>query len=147
MTKEMTKGFAPPKPQVNEQYQCYTAELKKRFLTDDSELLLGTALVKVPKRLSDPTAQAYKRQVWDAFAKAVAYHMMFLEESQQRGVNQIFTFTNKGWLLDRVELNPWAETNSESGEVEEMADSDFNLIQMAVSHCQFSIEWLELPKA
>lgn len=127
--------------------QRYTAELKRRYVTDNSELLFATAEILIPKRLHDPIALARKRTVWDNFAIACAYHLLFLEKSQSRGVNQIFVFDNRFRLIERVETNPWQETHTESGEMKEIKDTDWQAVELAAKECQFNIEWLQLPQS
>lgn len=143
------KGFAPQQAQAiqRDYYQRYTAELKRRYLTDNSELLFGTAEILIPKRLHDPIAFTRKRQVWDSFAIAAAYHLLFLQESQVKGVNQVFVFDNRFRLIERVETNPWQETYTESGEMKEVKDKEWEIIELAAQQCQFSVEWLDLPQS
>lgn len=144
----MTKGFAPPKPQSSQRnyFQRYIAELKRRYITDNSELLFGTTEILVPKRLHDPLSLNRKRSVWDCFATAAAYRLLFLEEAQARGVNQVFVFDNQFRLIERVETNPWQESQSESGGMKEIKDADWILIELAAAECQLKVEWLEVPQ-
>lgn len=146
----MIKGFAPQQksqPVQRNYYQRYTAELKRRYITDNSELLFATAEILISKRLHDPIAFTQKRKVWDCFAIACAYHLLFLEESQSRGVNQVFIFDNRFRLIERVETNPWKEIHTESGEVKEIKDTDWQVIDLAAKECQFNIEWLKQPQS
>jgi hypothetical protein len=86
------KGFNKTQPPTIA-YQLYNVELKRRMLSDDSELLLGTATIRVPKDLHDPTGQAMtKREVWDAFAQACCYCLINSKAGEEKGVNQIFLF-------------------------------------------------------
>lgn len=144
----MIKGFAPQKSQPTQRnyYQRYTAELKRRYITDNSELLHGTAEVLIPKRLYDPIAFTQKRKVWDCFAIAAAYHLLFLEESQERGINQVFVFDNQFRLIERVETNPWKERHTESGEAQEIKSADWEIVKLAAKKCQFEVNWLKLPQ-
>jgi len=144
----MNKGFAPPKKQLIQRdcYQPYTAELKRRYLTDNSELLCGTAEILIPKRLYDPIGKCSKREVWDCFATAIAYHLLHCSESQKHGVNQVFIFDNRIRLIERVEANSWTEENSESGEAKEIENSNWELIQSAATQCQLNINWLRVPQ-
>lgn len=145
----LSKGFAlsSPSPQPSRKtHQYYFAELKRRYLTDESELLIGTVEILVPKSLTDPTRKASNREVWDCFAKAIAYHLLLTDESQSRQINQIFVFDNRFRLVHRVETNPWVEGDIRAETEEEVKDADWDLIELAAQRCQVEVKWLEVPQ-
>lgn len=140
-----TKGFGCKAiPQI--EYQLYTAELKRRYLTDNSEMLLGTATIKVPKTMSDRTGQTLtKREVWDAFAQAVCYCILCSEEGEKRGVNQIFLFDNRWNILERLETNVWEEEGSKPTHQSAMGDETAKIAWEAFKRCEVKVEWLAVP--
>lgn len=144
-----SKGFATPTrslPPSRLTHQKYVAELKRRYLTDESELLIGTVEFFVPKSLVDPTGRTPNRQVWDCFAQAITYHLLLSEEAQSRHVNQVFVFDNRFRIVHRIETNPWVETESKANQGEEVKDADWELIKLATERCEFNIKWLEVPQ-
>lgn len=146
-----TKGFAKPKAEL---YQTYTADLKKTFATDGSEWLVGTATIKIPKRLSDPNKEETKSEVWDCFAEAIAYHLLFLPESANRKVNTVFVFrpTKANPFPEpttRISYLPWQEKYSQSAEKPtewEERGRSLKVVEAAAKTCQIDIEWLDNPK-
>lgn len=139
------KGFAKPKPPDPSQHKKYLIELRRRYLSDDSEALLGTAALLVPKIINDPCDRCYKREVWDAFAMMAGYALLISKECEAKGVNQVFVFDTKYHLVHRCETNAWEESSGAS-HTEEFVDNDFNLIALAVEQCYLDIHWLEVPQ-
>lgn len=147
-SQSFSKGFSKPKiePIKRDDWQRYIVEMKRRYLADNSELLIGTAEILVPKKLHDPLSRERKRTVWDCFATASAHHLLFLDESRSRQVNQVFVFDNQFRIIERIELNSWQETNSQSDSMKEITESDWTLIELAVAQCQVSLQWLLVPQ-
>lgn len=152
--KVKTKGFGcKAAPQL--EYQLYTAELKRRYLTDNSEMLLGTATIQVPKAMHDlPKAAALryrtgqastKREVWDAFAQAVCYCILCSKEGEKRGLNQIFLFDNRWELLERVETNAWEEGDSSPTHQNPLDDKTAAIAWEAFKRCKVQVDWLDIP--
>jgi hypothetical protein len=140
-----TKGFATTTaPKI--EYQLYHAELKRRYLTDNSELLLGSATIQVPKDLKDRTGETLtKREVWDAFAQAVCYCLISSSAGEEKGVNQIFLFDNRWNLLERLETNVWEENGCTPTYQKPMDDATADVAWEAFKRCQIDVQWLKVP--
>ena len=140
-----SKGFGT-KTAPAIQYQTYTADLKRRYLTDNSELLLGIATIQVPKTLCDKTGQTMtKREVWDAFARAVCYCIITSQAGADKGVNQVFLADNRWNLLERIELNVWSENGNEPTYQQPMSDDTASIAWEAFQRCQVEVQWLDVP--
>lgn len=140
-----TKGFGIKQPPAI-QYQVYTAELKRRYLTDNSELLLGTATIRVPKSLYDRTGQTLtKREVWDAFARAVVYCLISCKAGEEKGLNQIFLFDNSWNLLERIETNVWDENGDKPTYQKPLSDNTASIAWEAFQRCDVQVDWLDVP--
>lgn len=147
----MSKGFGKPKI-VPEPQQIYVAELKKTFATDGSEWLIGTATIRISKKLADPARVECKSRVWNCFAEAIAYHLLFSQEVCDRKVNTVFVLrpTKANPFpppVARVSYIPWHEKHSSSGDPVECDDQTLNVIEAAAKVCQVELNWLDVPKA
>lgn len=143
--KTQTKGFGA-KTQPVIAYQTYNVELKRRMLSDNSELLLGTATIAVPKDLSDPTGLTLtKRECWDAFAQACCYCLICSQVGVEKGLNQVFLFDNRWNLLERLETNTWDEGGESPAYQEPMSDSSAEIAWRAFQRCQVQVDWLDVP--
>lgn len=144
-TKTKVSGFGA-KTQPRPEYQNYNVELKRRYLTDNSEVLLGTATIRVPKDLADPTGlTATKRECWDAFAQACCYCLICSQVGAEKGLNQVFLFDNKWNLLERLETNTWNEGGESPAYQEPMSDSNASIAWRAFQRCQVEVKWFDVP--
>lgn len=118
----MRRGFGK-KP--SEQFVDFILEIKTR-MNDDSELLLGTTILRVPEIKN----RSYERAI------AVSAATKFLLDDAPKGANQIFIFTRTGRFIDRIELREWegeCETNILGDEHQSLMEIAYNLCQIEVS--------------
>lgn len=94
--KEKPKGFLEPKQEIK--YLRYRIELKKRFLTDNSELDIGVILLDVP--------ELPRREFTHELAILWCGTYLQCSECKSKGANQAFLFTEKSdRIIERIELN------------------------------------------
>lgn len=137
--------FGKEKP-VEIEYQTYTAELKRRMVSDNSELLLGTATIKVPKTLHDLSGKTpVRREVWDAFACTTAYCLICSEAGAVKGLNQLFLFDNQWNLITRLETNAWDEGEEKPCQNVGVSDRQAEIAWKAFNRCEVKVDWLETP--
>lgn len=123
----MRRGFGKKPP---ERFVNFILEIKTR-MKDDSELLLGTASLRVP--------EIKNRQYEKAIAISAA--TKFLLHGAPKGANQIFIFTSTGRFVDRIELREW------EGECEKniLEDEQQSLMDIAYNLCQIELSLLPRP--
>jgi len=143
-----SSGFACTTKTISERdYQPYTINLRKRLLTDNSEMLWAVAKILIPKHLEDRTGESRKRDVWDAFAISAGYCLLFCQEAKERGCNQLFVLSNKGWLVKRAEFQEWDEGDKAETYVEKVTNDSLELASVAAKYCIVkSIEWFDIPQ-
>ena len=124
----MGKGFSK---QVPPNFAIFQLEIKTR-MRDNSELLLGTASLRVPE-IKD-------RSVEKAIAISAATH--YLLEKAPKNANQIFLFTHTGRFVDRIELREWDDGNCEKTALE---DCEQNLLAIAYESCRIEVTLLPRP--
>lgn len=125
----MPKGFG--KKQEPPRYAMFQVEIKTR-MRDNSELLLGTATLRIPE-MKD-------RSVEKAIAISAATH--YLLEKAPKNANQIFLFTRTGRFVDRIELQEWDDGNCEQTALE---DKEQDLLAIAYASCEIKINLLNRP--
>lgn len=122
------KGFGRKKETA---FVEFVLEIKTR-MRDNSELLLGTATLRVPA-MKD-------RSVESAIAISAATH--YLLEKAPKNANQIFLFTRTGRFVDRIELQEWDDGNCEQTALE---DKEQDLLAIAYAACQIEETLLDRP--
>jgi hypothetical protein len=141
----LSKGFGV-KTQSIVKYQTYNIELKRRYLTDNSEMLIGTATLNIPKSLYDRTGQTpTKREVWDAFARACCYCLISSQVAKEKKLNQLFLFDSQWSLLDRIELNAWDEPGQRPTYEAPLDNKNISIAREALKRCDVRINWLTVP--
>ena len=94
--RKKPKGFLEQKQEIK--YLLYRIELKKRFLTDNSELDLGVVFVNVP--------ELPRREFTHELAILWCGAYLQCSECKNRGANQAFLFAEKSdRIIERIELN------------------------------------------
>lgn len=122
------KGFGRKKETA---FVEFVLEIKTR-MRDNSELLLGTATLRVPA-MKD-------RSVEGAIAISAATH--YLLEKAPENANQIFLFTRTGRFVDRIELQEWDDGNCEKTAIK---DREQSLLAIAYETCQIEVTLLPRP--
>ncbi|MFB2970359.1 hypothetical protein ACE1CD_15405 [Aerosakkonema sp. BLCC-F183] len=91
-------------------YKQFWAELKQRFLSDNSELLYGEAEIFV--------SNLKHREAEKELAIIECYKLLMLPEIKNTQINQVMLFTKKGgWFIERIELNEFSDAECEKIEL------------------------------
>ncbi|HBE35929.1 MAG TPA: hypothetical protein DD990_32680 [Cyanobacteria bacterium UBA11368] len=128
--RQAQKGFGkkhaePPK------FAMFQAEIKTR-MRDNSELLLGTATLRVPA-MKDRSVEK---------AIAISATTYYLLEKAPKNANQIFLFTHTGRFVDRIELQEWDDGDCQKTALE---DREQSLLAIAYETCQIEVNLLPRP--
>lgn len=122
------KGFGRKKETA---FVGFLLEIKTR-MRDDSELLLGTATLRVPE-MKD-------RSIEKAIAISASAH--YLLEKAPKNANQIFLFTRTSRFVDRIELQEWDDGSCEKTAIK---DREQSLLAIAYETCQIEVNILPRP--
>lgn len=127
----MAKGFGLSK--IPKEFVDYHLELKIR-MNDDSELLVGTAILQVP--------HLKHRDYEDAIAVSATAEFLTGGYAPTE-VNQIFVFTGKSRrFVDRIELREWQDSPCQTNSLNSTEQS---LIAIAYNQCKIKLSLLPRP--
>ena len=101
-------------------------------MRDNSELLLGTASLRVPE-IKDRSVEK---------AIAISATTYYLLEKAPKNANQIFLFTHTGRFVDRIELQEWDDGDCQKTALE---DREQSLLAIAYESCQIEVTLLPRP--